>query len=84
MADADHLIGSLALTVVSIAAAEVARAVRYLLIPLGAALAAMPFVAGAGTLQTVVGIGLGLALIILSLRRGTIRARYGSWDRLIR
>ncbi|MGQ0589540.1 MAG: vitamin K epoxide reductase family protein [Sphingosinicella sp.] len=84
MADADHLIGSLALTVVSVAAAEVARTVRYLLIPLGAALMAMPFVAGAGALQTVVGVGLGLALIILSLRRGSIRARYGSWDRLIR
>ena len=84
MADADHLIGSLALTVVSIAAAEVARALRYLLIPLGLALGAMPFVAGAGTLQTVVGIGLGFALVILSLRRGAVRARYGSWDPLIR
>src|SRR3546814_2261286 len=44
MADADHLIGALALTVISLAAAEVARALRFLLIPLGAALFVTPFV----------------------------------------
>src|SRR3546814_17584550 len=52
MADADHLIGALALTVISPAAAEVARALRFLLIPPGAALFVTPFVydaAGAAT-----------------------------------
>src|SRR3546814_728056 len=44
MADADHLIGALALTVISLAAAEVARALRFLLIPLGAALLVTPFI----------------------------------------
>jgi nucleoside-diphosphate-sugar epimerase len=83
MANADHLIGSLALTVISLAAAEVARALRYLLIPLGAALLVTPFVYEADTNQTIVGIACGLALIALSLRRGAIRQRYAGWQKLI-
>lgn len=83
MADADHLIGSLALTVISLAAAEVARALRYLLIPLGVALLATPFVYGAGTVQTIAGILCGAALILLSLRRGAIAQTYANWQKLI-
>ena len=83
MADLDHLIGSLALTVVSIAAAEVARPVRYALIPLGLALFVTPFVAGAGTAHTIGSIVAGMLLIAPSLRRCTIRERYGDWNRLI-
>ena len=83
MADADPLIGSLVLTVISIAAAEVARPARLLLVPLGLALAAMPFLTAASGVQSVVGVVLGLALVMLSLRRGPIRGRYGSWQRLI-
>ena len=83
MANADHLIGSLALTVVSIAAAEVARPVRYALIPLGIALFATPFLYDAGSAQAVASVVAGLALVALSLRRGAIRERYGSWQRRI-
>ncbi|MDP8994591.1 MAG: NAD-dependent epimerase/dehydratase family protein [Pseudomonadota bacterium] len=83
MADADHLIGSLVLTVVSVAAAEVARPVRLLLIPLGLALAAMPFLVGASGTQTIHGVAVGLLIAALSLRRGTVRARYGSWSRIV-
>jgi hypothetical protein len=83
MADADHLIGALALTVISLAAAEVARALRYLLIPLGATLFVTPFVFGAGATATITSIVCGIGLILLSLRRGPILQRYGSWQRLI-
>ncbi len=83
MAHADHLTGSLVLTVVSLTAAEVARPVRYLLIPLGAALLVTPFVFGADTAATLAGLASGIALIALSLRRGPIRQRYGTWQRLI-
>jgi nucleoside-diphosphate-sugar epimerase len=82
-ANAHHVIGSLVLTVVSIAAAEVARPVRYLNVPLGAALMAVPFMFGASTVATVVTMVLGAGLIVLSIRRGPIRARYGNWNRLI-
>lgn len=84
LANTHHVIGSLVLTVISVAAAEVARAVRFLLVPLGAALAATPFFLPGGTVTLVVSVGLGIALIALSLRQGRIRERYGSWQKLIR
>ena len=83
MANADHVIGALALTVISLAAAEMARPLRFLLIPLGAALLITPFVYDANTAQTIAGIASGLALIALSLRRGVIRERYGEWQKMI-
>jgi hypothetical protein len=83
LANAHHVIGSLALTVVSVAAAEVARPVRYLNIPLGVALIIAPFVFGASTGTSIVSMVLGAALIVLSIRRGCIRERYGNWNRAI-
>lgn len=84
LADADHLIGSLALTIISIASAEVARPVRFLILPLGAALCVAPFLYGADQTGTIVRIALGLALIGLSIPRGKIKGRYGAWSRLIK
>lgn len=84
MANSDHLIGALVLTTVSVAAAEVARTVRLLLIPLGVALFVTPFLFGAGATAIGSSVACGLALILLSLRRGQIRNRYGDWSRLIR
>ncbi|MDM7956035.1 vitamin K epoxide reductase family protein [Blastomonas sp.] len=83
MAHADHVIGLLALTVISLAAAEVARAVRYGLVPLGVAAMVTPFVLEASPLHTGANIVIGLALIALSVRRGSVHERYGSWDRYI-
>ncbi|MCF8709676.1 NAD-dependent epimerase/dehydratase family protein [Rhizorhapis sp. SPR117] len=83
MADADHLIGFLALTIISLAAAEVARPLRYCLIPLGAALMAVPFFLEASVTQSIASVAIGLLLIVLSFRRGAIRERYGTWDRCI-
>lgn len=83
MADADHVIGALALTVVSLAAAEVTRALRFLLVPLGLALIAAPFLFEATTGGLVNAIVCGVLLIALSWRRGPVRGRYGGWDRLI-
>lgn len=84
MADADHVLGSLILTVLAVAAAEVTRAVRYLLIPLGLGIAAAPFIYESTTLHLVVSVVLGLAVATLSLPRGRITESYGSLDRLIR
>ena len=50
---------------------------------LGAALMAAPFMFAAGITATIVSVGLGVALIVLSVRRGLIRERYGNWDRWI-
>lgn len=83
-ANADHLIGALSLTVVSLAAAEVARVLRYLLIPLGLALAGTSLAYSASSTQLIGGVLCALGLILLSLRRGPIRARYSSWQPMIR
>ncbi len=83
IAHTDHVIGFLALTVISLAAAEVARALRFCLIPLGVALTVTPFLFGAGTAHWIANIVIGLLFIALSLRRGAVRQRYGNWDRFI-
>jgi hypothetical protein len=81
MANADHLIGALVLTVCAIASAEVARAARFLNVLLGAALLVVPFIYDAAEAQVAASIACGVALIVLSLRRGRIVARYGGWER---
>ena len=83
MAHAHHIIGSLVLTVVSIAAAEVARPVRYVNILLGVVLMTVPFMFSADITTNIISIGLGIALIALSVRRGLIREHYGNWNRWI-
>jgi hypothetical protein len=84
LAHAHHVIGSLVLTVISVAAAEVARPVRWANVALGAALVATPFVFDTGSaLLTGLTIGSGLAVAALSVRRGPIRERYGDWSRVV-
>ena len=83
MADADHAIGLMVLTTISIAAAEPARTVRYLNLLFGAALLATPFLFEASAAATANSLACGLALMALSLRRGPIRQQYGSWTRRI-
>jgi hypothetical protein len=80
MADADHVIGFLVLTTLSIAAAEATRAARYLNVLFGAALLVTPFLLDAGTTATINSIVCGISLIALSFRRGPIRQRYGTWQ----
>ena len=83
LANVHHVIGSLVLTVVAIAAAEVARPARYLNALLGAVLAAAPFMMAADLATSAFSLVLGVALVVLSIRRGPIRERYGNWQRLI-
>jgi hypothetical protein len=83
LAHAHHVIGALVLTVVSIAAAEVARPARWLNLPLGAALMATPFMFPGDTAALLVSLVAGAALMALSIRRGSIHERYGAWDRVI-
>lgn len=80
-ADSDHLVGALVVTFAVIAIGEVGRAVRFLNLLFGAWLLIAPwllagFVAGAQWNNVVIGV----ALILLSLRRGHISGRYSSWQ----
>ena len=83
VANADHLIGSLVITVAVIAMTEVARPVRFVNAVLGAALLAVPFVLDASAASMWSSLACGVALIVLSFPRGPIRQRYGDWNRLL-
>ena len=83
LANAHHLLGALVLTVLSIAAAEVARPARYLNVALGAALVVVPFVYAADTVQAAFTVAAGVAIAALSIPRGRIHNRYGAWSRLV-
>lgn len=81
----DHIFGCVVILVAVTAMAEIARPVRFLNVALGAWIAASPFVlSGAGLAGTIGDVIAGLALIGLSLPRGTrSEEHYGGWDRLI-
>ena len=84
MADADHLIGALVITVSVTALAEVARPARFLNALLGACLLGTPWLFAGGTgRSTAATLLTGLALILLSLPRGRISHDYGGWNQLI-
>ncbi|SFH27089.1 Nucleoside-diphosphate-sugar epimerase [Palleronia marisminoris] len=83
LANADHLIGALALTVTVTATAELGRIVRFLNVPLGLAACLTPLILGGGLLQIVFGVIAGLALIIGAVPRGRVGNDYGEARRMI-
>ncbi len=85
MANSDHVVGALVITVAIIATAEVARVLRFLNGAFGVWLIAAPFVlAGVGHLGAIVSVAAGVALVGLSLPRGKrSREHYASWDKYV-
>lgn len=83
MANADHLIGSLALTVIVTAMAESGRAARFALIPLGAALFVTPFMYETSLIGMASSFICGFIFIAFSFRRGKIHNAYGLWDKAV-
>lgn len=83
MANADHFIGAMVLTVTVTAMAETARAVRLLVIPLGFALLITPFLYATTTASIVSSLACAVLLIALPVRRGPIRGSYGEMQRFI-
>ncbi|AZO63713.1 MULTISPECIES: NAD-dependent epimerase/dehydratase family protein [unclassified Mesorhizobium] len=81
----DHVVGCLIIMVAVTAMAEIVRPLRFLNVVLGAWIAVSPFVfAGGGTIAIAADVVIGLALIVLSLPRGTRSDQhYGGWDRAI-
>src|SRR3546814_10828966 len=77
MANSDHGVGALVITVAIIATAEVARALRFINVALGAWLIAAPFLlTGVGHLGAIMSVVVGIALIGLSLPRGKRSAEH--------
>ena len=85
MANSDHLVGALTITVAIIATAEVARALRFLNAAFGLWLILAPFLLeGAGAAATIASVVLGAALVALSLPRGKrSKEHYAAWDKYI-
>ena len=85
MADTDHLVGALVVTVAVIAMAEVARPLRFVNVLFGAWLIAAPWLLGGeSTVASWASVIVGFALIGLSLPRGKRSdEHYGSWDRYV-
>jgi uncharacterized membrane protein len=84
MADSDHVVGALVITVSFIAVAEVARPVRFINALFGLWLIAAPWLLSGHTqLAAWASIAAGIALIALSLPKGPVRERYAGWDRYI-
>ncbi len=83
LANADHLIGALALTVTVTATAEVGRAVRFLNVPLGLGACLMPLILGGSLIQIACGILAGLGLIAFAIPRGSVKQRYGKSEGMI-
>ena len=75
-----HVVGALAMTVVSVASAEVARAIRFFNLLLGVVLAASPFAIETNAMAMLASVVLGLLLAALSFPKGKIKATYGNWD----
>lgn len=85
IANSDHLVGSLIITVAIIATAEVARPLRFINVLFGLWLMLAPWIISGGShLAAGVGVLLGIALIMLSLPRGNRgQEHYGSWDNYV-
>lgn len=85
MANSDHVVGALVITVSIITTAEVARALRFINAAFGGWLIAAPFLLeGADAPATIASVVIGLLLIALSLPRGErSREHYAGWDKYV-
>lgn len=83
LANTDHLIGALAVTIAVSAMAESIRAARFLNVCLGAALVICALVMEASWVQSGADSAAGLALMVVSLPRGPVRHSYGGWSRVV-
>jgi len=83
-AHSNHLVGALVVTISIIALGEVGRAVRFVNVLFGLWFIVAPWLLGGNTTAAALNdLLVGIALILLSFRRGAVREVYGSWNRYI-
>lgn len=84
MANSDHLMGSMIITISVLAMAEVARPLRFVNVLFGLWLMAAPWIlSGASGAAAVGSVVAGLLVVVLSVPRGPIRYRYAGWNRYL-
>ena len=85
LADSDHIVGALVATFSFIAMAEVFRSIRFLNIVLGLwVLVFVLFFLNEGPSQYLFHIIWSIVLIAVSIPKGKIKERYGTWNHFIR
>jgi len=83
VATAQYIIGPLMITFSVVSMVEVYRAARFAHILLGAVLIIISLIASASAYATWNAVLVGLIASAISIPRGVVRERYGSWDRYI-
>ncbi len=84
-AHTEHVIGALIVTFAVMALADVGRALRFTNVLFGALVIAAPWVvSGATSVSRWIDLAAGILVILLSIPKGRIGERYGSWERFIR
>jgi len=84
-AHSDHVIGALIVTVVMIALADVGRAARFVNVLLVTMVIVAPWVVDGATVSARWNdLTVGVLVILLTVPRGSVRERYGSYGRFIR
>ncbi|MCE0724424.1 MULTISPECIES: vitamin K epoxide reductase family protein [Legionella] len=83
MANSDHLIGCLIITITITALAETVRILRLLNLFLAVALFITPFIYHASAWSIFASLVSGVLLFFLSIPRGKIHSSYGAWDKII-
>ncbi|HET9241287.1 MAG TPA: vitamin K epoxide reductase family protein [Oligoflexus sp.] len=78
-----QVLGLLTITFSVLAMGEVIRSCRYLNVILGLGLASIPFVLNTAGSLRIHNIAVGLAIALLSIPKGKIEERYGTWQRWI-
>lgn len=84
LANSNHLSGALAASIAVIVMAEPIRIGRFLNLPVGAWIALSPLLLGGDAVDIVNNVVVGLAVAALSVPRGSIRERFGDWQRYVR
>lgn len=83
-ANVAYIGGSLVIVTAVTAMGEVVRALRYFIVPVGLAVAVLPwFLDGGATAGRVNALVVGLAVAALALPRGPKTEDYGLWDRYV-
>jgi hypothetical protein len=83
-ADVAHLGGAAVLVVAVVAMGEVVRSARWLNVALGAGVAALVWLTGAGGVYAAFVTLVGVSVAVLAVPRGRVVERYADWDRFIR
>ena len=80
----DLLVGALVTTFAVIGFGEAARAARWINVPLGVWLLIAPWILSSNTSSALWNdMAVGVLILVLTVRRGSIKSRFGSWDRFV-